>query len=239
MLSRKEYNDKYYKENQSKILEQKKQYRIDNLDKIKQYDRNRDKEKKAAYNKAWRERNKEKEKIRKHNLYIKNIETIKEKRKLYHKKNKDKIKERKRRYRSENRKKVNDSIREWQRKNRDKTRLASKMHYMKNPEIYKINGMIRRERKRRAGEKLNISNDFINLIKIKFLNKCFNCDTTDDLCIDHHYPLSKGGSLNMNNAVLLCRSCNSSKHNKFPELFYSKDQLLILREKYSIYMSNH
>jgi 5-methylcytosine-specific restriction endonuclease McrA len=67
-----------------------------------------------------------------------------------------------------------------------------------------------------------------------FDHKCFKCSGESNLSIDHHYPLSAGFGLSQENAVLLCRSCNSSKNNRLPEDFYSNDELQILSEKYSI-----
>ena len=56
-----------------------------------------------------------------------------------------------------------------------------------------------------------------------FDNKCAICNSTDDLCIDHWYPYSKGYTLTRTNAVLMCRSCNSKKGNKLPIEFFSED----------------
>jgi 5-methylcytosine-specific restriction endonuclease McrA len=70
-----------------------------------------------------------------------------------------------------------------------------------------------------------------------FNNKCFRCGISSeehkqlyniDLSLDHHYPLSKQNALDNNNAVLLCRSCNSKKADKLPENFYSETELLQL-----------
>ncbi|TDT71824.1 HNH endonuclease [Hypnocyclicus thermotrophus] len=74
-----------------------------------------------------------------------------------------------------------------------------------------------------------------------FNNKCFNCGSTNNLEIDHHYPISKGYPLkykNKYNAVLLCRDCNIKKSNKFPENFYLKSQLEVLKKKYNITQFN-
>lgn len=46
---------------------------------------------------------------------------------------------------------------------------------------------------------------------------CQQCGSKEDLCIDHIKPLSKGGDNNMDNLQFLCRSCNSSKSNKYRE----------------------
>lgn len=40
---------------------------------------------------------------------------------------------------------------------------------------------------------------------------CRRCGTTFDLTIDHIQPWSKGGTDDVSNLQLLCRSCNSSK----------------------------
>lgn len=40
---------------------------------------------------------------------------------------------------------------------------------------------------------------------------CTKCQSQDDLTIDHIFPISKGGSDDLKNLRLLCRSCNSKK----------------------------
>jgi len=57
-----------------------------------------------------------------------------------------------------------------------------------------------------------------------FNNKCFNCGKDKDLCVDHVKPLSKGNALTRKNACILCKSCNSSKSDKNPEDFYTKEK---------------
>jgi len=64
-----------------------------------------------------------------------------------------------------------------------------------------------------------------------FGNSCFNCGSTSKLCLDHHYPLSKGYKLTKSNAVILCNICNSSKGAKLPEDFYTEEQLNELKIK--------
>jgi hypothetical protein len=44
--------------------------------------------------------------------------------------------------------------------------------------------------------------------------KCKVCETHDNITVDHIIPLSKGGTDELDNLQLLCRSCNSSKGNK-------------------------
>jgi 5-methylcytosine-specific restriction endonuclease McrA len=40
---------------------------------------------------------------------------------------------------------------------------------------------------------------------------CVNCGTTDLLTIDHIIARARGGSNDLDNLQVLCRSCNSSK----------------------------
>lgn len=89
----------------------------------------------------------------------------------------------------------------------------------------------RRERKRNLCESFTIK-DYKYVIR-QFNNKCFNCGSTKNPCIDHHYPLSHGNALTVDNAVLLCRSCNTKKGNKHPEQFYTMNQLNILYYTYN------
>ena len=64
---------KYYEENKDRLNERKKQYRLDNLEEVREKDRNRDRSKSK---KEYCEKNKE---------------TLKEKRRLYRQNNRDKI----------------------------------------------------------------------------------------------------------------------------------------------------
>lgn len=41
--------------------------------------------------------------------------------------------------------------------------------------------------------------------------KCKHCGSSDDLAIDHIFALANGGTNELDNLQLLCRSCNSSK----------------------------
>jgi len=84
----------------------------------------------------------------------------------------------------------------------------------------------RRENEILVGSTLSTSD--MKLVHERFDHKCFKCNSMDDLTIDHHYPLSMGYGLSYDNAVLLCRSCNSAKSSRLPEEFYSPEELVRL-----------
>ena len=93
------------------------------------------------------------------------------------------------------------------------------------------------QRKRRDLKKGLIENFTVNdeiYIKNLFHCKCYKCGSPNNLSIDHHKPLSKGFPLKIGNAVLLCRSCNSSKRDKDPKDFYTTLEHKKLKQCYGI-----
>lgn len=95
----------------------------------------------------------------------------------------------------------------------------------------KIVNRLKRQRRRHLEKdhvKLTLE-EVLYIYKI-FKHKCFNCDSPDDLTLDHHVPLIKGGILELSNTVLLCRSCNGLKADISPQKFYSKYKLSKLHE---------
>lgn len=44
---------------------------------------------------------------------------------------------------------------------------------------------------------------------------CRHCGTEEDLTIDHIQPISKGGTNELKNLQVLCKSCNSRKKDKY------------------------
>lgn len=56
----------------------------------------------------------------------------------------------------------------------------------------------------------------MNVSKIKDNNFCWYCGknmSPSELTKDHVFPRSKGGENNMDNIIMVCKSCNSSKGN--------------------------
>ena len=72
---------------------------------------------------------------------------------------------------------------------------------------------------RRVAASIHITNPTVRKrIFDKCGHECSHCGATGDLSIDHIHPVSKGGGDEDDNLQVLCRSCNSKKSNKFPEV---------------------
>lgn len=54
----------------------------------------------------------------------------------------------------------------------------------------------------------------IELYKEGEVSMCLKCGAQDRLEVDHIVPVSLGGSNDLNNLQILCRTCNASKLNK-------------------------
>jgi len=129
-------------------------------------------------------------------------------------------------YYEKNRKHIVEQKRMWRENNPSKIKKINKRYRQNHPEIKRTS-----ERKRRAIKRCVDENYLVVDEKLTyklFDNKCFNCDSVDNLTIDHNLCLSSGNALTIQNAVLLCRSCNSRKGSKLPEEFYSLKQLVRL-----------
>ena len=70
---------------------------------------------------------------------------------------------------------------------------------------------IKRELTKRRRERFARNRDRFMLALIERDGyRCSECQSQDELTIDHIVPISKGGSDELNNLRLLCRSCNSN-----------------------------
>lgn len=163
---------------------------------------------------------------------------IKEIQKQNYQNNKDKIKTRVKKYAESNKDKCNEASRNKRRKNPEVYKEISKRSYQKNkeqkseyqkqhrtknPELYR--NYCRRRRALRKNLHETYTKLDIEYTMMLFNNMCANCNSSENLEIDHHIPLSSGHILSRNNAVVLCRSCNAQKHNKLPQEFYTEEKL--------------
>lgn len=219
--------------------EEARQYRND------YYLKNRDVIKKKA--KAHRESNKEEINKKQRERYKNNPEKFKDGVHKYYQNNKEKIKiyDRKRwkhRRDTQNKRRKENRLqnlerdkargKEWAKANPHKEHTYYLRKYARNKSRYYFHSMLRRQRKSRVND--TISRNIIQIVYNKFNYKCFKCNSENKLAIDHHYPLSKGNTLSLDNAVLLCKKCNSEKSNKLPEDYYNQMQLYELHHHYKI-----
>lgn len=157
-----------------------------------------------------------------------NKDILQDKSKQYYKINKKRILKRVKTYKIKNKKNISEYNKIYYDANKKNINDLHKFYYINNKEKTK-----ERSRRRRAKLK-SITEHYTHedkLITQKiFDNKCFNCNSKERLCIDHHQCLNKGNPLTITNAVLLCKSCNSSKHTKSPKDFYTKSQIRKLKK---------
>jgi 5-methylcytosine-specific restriction endonuclease McrA len=219
---RKEYLEKFRAKRNADIKEDRK----NNPEKYRSKDRERydkNKEKKLEACKKYREKNSEAIKQRKKSYYQKNKKPIVEKSKKYHENNKEDRLKYMKEYYAGNRTKILNYHKIYQIENKDK------IDNYRNNNQERIEFLNRKHREKRRTLEENIefglTKNEISFIKSQFSNKCFKCGTCEDLCLDHHFPLSDGFGLSLENAVILCRSCNSTKKNKHPEKFYNEKEL--------------
>jgi 5-methylcytosine-specific restriction endonuclease McrA len=138
-------------------------------------------------------------------------------------------------YYAEHKEQIIEQHKDYVEANRDKVREYHKqyenVHRTKINEQANIRWHKRRQRKQGLNE--SYTQDDKEYTLALFNHSCANCGATDNLCIDHHKPLSKGYPLSRDNAVVLCNSCNCQKSNKMPEEFYSPDTLKLIESKLS------
>jgi len=188
-------------------------YRLDNKEEI---------DKKAA---KYYLNNKDK-KVR---YYLKNKELISKKAAKYYLNNKEKRVEYAAKYRKENKEKIAKKNAKYHLDNKEKIAEKGAKYRKDHPEKGREYKRKRRAMKQSLNE--NYTKEDEAYTRNLFEHRCYNCESKDNLCIDHHKPLSKGYPLNRKNAVLLCKSCNSSKNDKSPEDFYHFWDLTFLQMK--------
>ena len=198
---KRKYDKKYRDKNKKKISKDKKEYRKKNIKRIKDKDKN---------------------------YYKVNKNTRLKKQKLYYIKNKAAILLYQKHYRDKNREIINKKAKDYYNKRKNKKRRKEYQKWYLQTKHGK--GIFAKgQRKRRAHQK-NIneiySEEMAVATYLAFDNACFNCNKTKDLCIDHFCPLSLGFPLSLYNSIILCRQCNSKKHNKMPEEFFSKERIV-------------
>lgn len=136
----------------------------------------------------------------------------------WRKENKAYVKQYNSQYHAENKERLNKERTERAKKNEAHEKARKKAWYKKNKDKVMATKRRRRDKKLSCNESYSRNDERITLRAFDY--KCFNCNKKDKLHIDHHRPLVKGFGLSLNNAVVLCETCNLSKSTKDPEDFY-------------------
>ena len=181
----------------------------------------------SIYSREYREKNKSKIRKIKKEYALKSKDKIIEYRKEWRRKNIERIRIRDKKYNEKNKEKLIGYRKKRYEENKEKIRESNKKWSNDNKNLMNQYKQAHKRRRRALSNKIkeNYTLEDEKHTKELFENKCFNCSSTKNLCIDHNYPISKGFPLTRTNAVLLCRSCNSSKSAKLPEEFYSNPKL--------------
>jgi len=152
-----------------------------------------------------------------------NREHVNKRKKQWREDNPEKCLESIRRWEASNPEKVNERKKQWREDNRESTRKGNRIWSTNNKDKKREYERKRRARKQQVKESYTKEDELYT--RELFEHKCANCGSIENLCIDHHMPLSKGYPLTRQNAVLLCTSCNCKKQNKIPDNFYSMYKL--------------
>jgi len=144
--------------------------------------------------------------------YSRNKAEVLAKQKVYNKTNHEKIAERQRKYVSCHREKYREIGRRWRVCHPEKVLENTRKQRRRNPKKSVLQTVLRRARQKGATGKVTVSE--IETMFFKYGYRCLACGATEKLTVDHIVPITKGGSLSMENLQPLCHSCNSKKHTK-------------------------
>jgi len=172
-----------------------------------------------AASKRYRDRHKEEIKIKAAEWRSNNKEHVKEYNLEYQKSNPDLVSASCRNWRVNNIDVVHAGQKAYRDANKEKTSARNREWSNSNPQ--KNRERYHRRRALKLGAVGSFSSDSIDRMYIFQEARCACCGV--ELCgkyaIDHVYPLSKGGTNDVMNLQLLCKSCNCIKGAKDPEAF--------------------
>jgi len=161
----------------------------------------------------------------------------------YHRDHQEQVRQTQKRYRDRNRERLREAGRqryhrhakEWCAKSAQYRAMHAEavaqrhaQYREKHPEIYRVASRGRRARKRAINEVFTVA---MEQFLYKFWGCCAVCGTRDRLSVDHWLPLSLGHALALENAVLLCGSCNSKKSARLPEAVYTPEFVKVVEQR--------
>jgi len=105
------------------------------------------------------------------------------------------------------------AVRAWEKRNPDKADGYKQKYAKENPD--KLAAAIHKSRTKQTGAGGSYTATEFRDLCNQYGNRCLGCGRDDvQLTADHIVPVSKGGTSDISNIQPLCKSCNSSKHDK-------------------------
>lgn len=164
--------------------------------------------------KAWAEANAEHLSDYNKEWYAENREDYTQKRKAWRKAHPELVRRRTRRYYEANRDKILEERRRWKRAHADKIREQNRRWVEANRDKHNAKGARRRARVRGV-QTVDFTPEQLALRWAYYGNKCWIC-RGPATASDHVKPIAKGGAHMLSNLRPICKSCNSTKHCKWP-----------------------
>lgn len=118
---------------------------------------------------------------------------------------------------------------EYWRRHPEKAREHTARYYAAHPEERRKHRRIRRARQRSVQERF--TPEMEAFVLDGWNHRCAVCGAMKRLCLDHWLPLSRGHSLCVGNAVILCRRCNTQKSNKLPQEMYESVFVRVIQRR--------
>lgn len=164
--------------------------------------------------KAYVAANREKNAAASRSWYWRNRDKASEKAKRYYADNRERLRAINKKWREANPERRKATFDAFYRENADAQRERSRRWKRENPDKVAAINHRRRVRISRAKENFTAA-EWIQL-KRQYDNRCLCCGRSDiELTIDHVLPLSMEGSNSISNIQPLCKSCNSSKKDRY------------------------
>ncbi|PJE22356.1 MAG: hypothetical protein CK431_16990 [Mycobacterium sp.] len=148
------------------------------------------------------------------NSYQRNISNERRRKAAQYQRDKDAIRARNQKWRQANRMRERAANRDYYYRNRERVARWHKIYYEAN----RAAALLAHQRRRAAGAGVAIIAFTPEQLAQRWSyygNRCWICRAWAT-ATDHVKPLSKGGAHMLANLRPICKSCNSTKHNKWP-----------------------
>ena len=178
---------------------------------------------------VWQLANLDRVKANQHCWYVANQARVKATTSRYYRKHTAHRKAQEMRRRKAHPEKRRASDKRYKANHREELRVWEARWRKMHPEQVRRNARHRRAQKRAIHE--NFTAPMEQFVHEFWGYQCAVCRTFEQLCVDHWLPLSKGYALTMNNAVLLCTSCNCKKSDRLPDAVYGQKFVRVMKQQ--------